>query len=59
MQERSKSFILGSVVGGLSGTVVGAMLVALFWTDMVGALRRLTRRVLKRDEQVNFEILLQ
>lgn len=59
MQERSKSFILGSVVGGLSGTVVGAMLVALFWTDMVGALRRLARRVLKRDEQVNFEILLQ
>lgn len=59
MHERSKSFILGSIVGGLSGVLVGAALVALFWTDMIGVIRRLTRRLLKRDEQVNFEILLQ
>jgi hypothetical protein len=59
MREQSKGFLLGSIVGGVSGLVVGATLVALFWTDMVGAIRRLARRLLKRDEQVNFEILLQ
>ena len=59
MQERSKSFILGSVVGGVSGLLVGGTLVALFWNDVAAAIRRLVRRVLKRDEQVNFEILLQ
>lgn len=59
MQARSKSFILGSVVGGLSGFVVGGTLVALFWNDVTAALRKLTRRLFKRDEQLNFEILLQ
>ena len=59
MQARSKSFILGSVVGGLSGFVVGGTLVALFWNDVAAAMRKLTRRLFKRDEQVNFEILLQ
>jgi hypothetical protein len=59
VQERLKGFILGSIVGGMGGLLVGATLVALFWTDMVGSIRRLVRRALKRDEQVNFEILLQ
>jgi len=59
VQERSKSFILGSVIGAASGFVVGGTVVALFWTDMIGATRRFVRRVLRRDEQVNFEILLQ
>ena len=59
MQERSKGFILGSVIGGVSGLVVGGTLAGLFWDDVAAALRKLTRRLFKRDEQINFEILLQ
>ena len=59
MQERAKGFVLGSVIGGVSGIVVGGTLVGLFWNDVATALRKLTRRLFKRDEQVNFEILLQ
>lgn len=59
MQERSKTFILGSIIGGVGGFLVGGTVVALFWTDMIGASRRLLRRLFRRDEQVNFEILLQ
>jgi hypothetical protein len=59
VQERSKGFILGSVIGGLGGFVVGSALAALFWSDLIGVLRKLTARLFKRDEQVNFEILLQ
>ena len=59
MQERAKGFMLGSVVGGVSGIVVGGTLVGLFWNDVATAMRKLTRRLFKRDEQVNFEILLQ
>ena len=59
MQERAKGFMLGSVIGGVSGIVVGGTLVGLFWNDVAMAMRKLTRRLFKRDEQVNFEILLQ
>ena len=59
MQERAKGFMLGSVVGSLGGLVIGMTLAALFWNDVAAALRKLTRRLFKRDEQVNFEILLQ
>ena len=59
MQERAKGFMLGSVIGGVSGIVVGGTLVGLFWNDVATAMRKLTRRLFKRDEQVNFEILLQ
>ena len=59
MQERSKGFILGSIIGGVGGLIVGATLAALFWGDVATAVRSLTRRLFKRDEQVNFEILLQ
>ena len=59
MQERSKGFVLGSVVGSLGGLVVGITLAALFWNDVAAAIRNLTRRLFKRDEQINFEILLQ
>ena len=59
MQERAKGFVLGSVIGGVSGIVVGGTLVGLFWNDVATAMRKLTRRLFKRDEQVNFEILLQ
>ena len=59
MQERSKGFILGSVIGGVSGLVVGGTFVGLFWNDVATAMRKLTRRLFKRDEQINFEILLQ
>lgn len=59
MQERAKGFVLGSVVGSLGGLVVGMTLAALFWSDVATALRKLARRLFKRDEQINFEILLQ
>ena len=59
MQERSKGFIVGSVVGSLGGLVLGAALAALFWNDVAAAVRKLTGPFFKRDEQVNFEILLQ
>lgn len=59
MQERSKGFILGSIIGGLSGIFLGGTLAALFWNDVASAIRKLTRRLFKRDEQINFEILLQ
>jgi hypothetical protein len=38
---------------------VGGTLVGLFWDDVAAAIRKLTRRLFKRDEQINFEILLQ
>ncbi len=59
MQERSKGFIVGSIIGGMGGLVVGSALAALFWNDVARAIRKLTARLFKRDEQVNFEILLQ
>lgn len=59
MQERSKAFILGSIIGSVGGLIVGAALAAMFWNDVAGAIGKLTRRLFKRDEQVNFEILLQ
>ena len=59
MQDRSKGFILGSVIGGLGGLVVGSALAALFWNDLARAARKLIARLFKRDEQINFEILLQ
>lgn len=59
MQDRSKGFILGSVVGSAGGLVVGAVLAALFWGDVVAGIRKLARLLFKRDEHVNFEILLQ
>lgn len=60
MRDRSKSFFLGSLLGGLGGVVIGGTLAILFWHDVVSSVSRLVRRLLKRDqEQVNFEILLQ
>ena len=60
MQERAKGFMLGSVIGGLSGLVVGGTLVGLFWQDVAAAIRKVARRLFKRDaQQINFEILLQ
>lgn len=59
MQDRSKGFILGSVIGGLGGLVVGSALAALFWNDLARGTRKVIARLFKRDEQVNFEILLQ
>jgi uncharacterized membrane protein YciS (DUF1049 family) len=52
--------MLGSVIGGVSGLVVGGTLVGLFWHDVAATIRKLARRLFKRDEQqINFEILLQ
>ncbi len=50
---------MGSIVGGVSGVVLGGVLAALFWGDVAAAIRKLSRRLLKRDERINFEILLQ
>ena len=59
MQERTKGLILGSIAGGTAGLLVGGTLAALFWDDVTAAVRKVARRILKRDEQINFEILLQ
>ena len=59
MQGQAKGLIVGSVLGGIGGFVVGSTLAALFWNDLAAAVRRLSRRLSKRDEQINFEILLQ
>jgi len=59
MQGQSKGLIVGSVLGGVSGLVVGGTLAALFWGDVATAVRKLTRRLSQRDERINFEILLQ
>ncbi len=59
VQGQSKGLIVGSVLGVVGGLVVGGTLAALFWGDVAAAIRKLTRRLSKRDEQVNFEILLQ
>jgi hypothetical protein len=59
VQKQSTSFVLGSVVGGVGGLVIGATLAALFWNDIAAAFRKLMRHFFHRDEQVNFEILLQ
>ncbi len=59
VRERVKGFILGSVLGSIAGLVVGGTLAALFWGDVAAMIRKVTRRLAKRDEQVNFEILLQ
>ncbi len=59
MQGQSKGLIVGSVLGGVGGLVVGGTLAALFWGDVATAVRKLTRRLSRRDERINFEILLQ
>ncbi len=59
MRSQSKGLIVGSVLGGVGGLVVGVTLAALFWNDVAAAIRKLTRRLAQRDEQINFEILLQ
>ena len=59
MRGQSKGLIVGSLLGGVGGLVVGGALSALFWSDIAVAIRKLTRRFSKGDEQVNFEILLQ
>ncbi len=59
MQGQSKGLIVGSVLGGVGGLVVGGALAALFWNDVATGIRKLTRRLSRRDEQINFEILLQ
>jgi len=56
---QSKGLIVGSALGGGVGLVVGVTLAALFWNDVAAAVRKLTRRLARRDEQINFEILLQ
>jgi len=59
VRSQSKGLIVGSVLGGVGGLVVGVTLAALFWNDVAAAIRKLTRRLAQRDEQINFEILLQ
>ncbi|MCA1598984.1 MAG: hypothetical protein LC769_08180 [Chloroflexi bacterium] len=59
MRGQSKGLIVGSILGGVGGLVVGVTLAALFWNDVAAAIRKLTRRLAQRDEQINFEILLQ
>ena len=59
VRGQSKGLIVGSVLGGVGGLVVGVTLAALFWNDVAAAIRKLTRRLAQRDEQINFEILLQ
>lgn len=51
--------IVGSLLGVVGGLVVGGTLAALFWNDVAAAIRKLTRRFSRRDERINFEILLQ
>ena len=58
MRGQSKGLIVGSILGGVSGLVAGAILAALFWNDVAATVRKLTR-LAQRDEQINFEILLQ
>ncbi len=59
MRGQSKGLLVGSILGGVGGLVVGVTLAALFWNDVAAAIRKLTRRLAQRDEQINFEILLQ
>ncbi len=59
MRGQSKGLLVGSILGGVGGLVVGVILAALFWNDVAAAVRKLTRRLAQRDEQINFEILLQ
>jgi len=59
VRGQSKGLLVGSILGGVGGLVVGAILAALFWNDVAAAVRKLTRRLAQRDEQINFEILLQ
>ena len=59
MRGQSKGLLVGSILGGVGGLVVGVTLAALFWNDVAAAVRKLTRRLAQRDEQINFEILLQ
>ncbi len=58
-QGRAKPFILGSMAGSAGGLVLGVVLGALFWTDVAALFRKIARRMSRREEQVNFEILLQ
>jgi len=58
-QGRAKPFILGSVAGSAGGMVLGIVLGALFWGDVAALFRKITRRMSRREEQINFEILLQ
>jgi len=59
VRGQSKGLLVGSILGCVGGLVVGVILAALFWNDVAAAVRKLTRRLAQRDEQINFEILLQ
>ena len=53
------NFVWGIALGALCGLVLGSVLGALLGNDSFSLIRRLTQRLLSREEDVNFEIFVQ
>jgi hypothetical protein len=54
-----QSFVLGVVVGSVCGLVLGSALGAALGGPGRRGLSALLRRILRRDDQVQFDLLLQ
>ena len=52
-------FVWGVALGAFCGLLLGSVIGTLLGHDSVTYLRRMTQRVLNRDEDVNFEIFVQ
>ncbi len=52
-------FVWGVALGAVCGLLLGSVIGTLLGHDSVSYLRRMTQRLLGRDEDVNFEIFVQ
>ena len=52
-------FVWGIALGALCGLLLGSVIGTLLGHDSVTYLRRLTHRILGREDDVNFEIFVQ
>lgn len=52
-------FVWGIALGALCGLLLGSVIGTLLGHESVTYLRRMTQRLLGRDEDVNFEIFVQ
>jgi hypothetical protein len=58
-RDRYVLFALGAAAGSAVGLVIGALVSFWLGDEAADGLRRMVRRLLGRDDHVNFELFLQ
>lgn len=58
-RDRYVLFALGAAAGSAVGLVIGALVSFWLGDEAADGLRRMVRRLLGRDDRVNFELFLQ